>query len=268
MNQDSKRADRFNKGKIRYDLLPPYAIDQLARVMTMGAEKYGPNNWQKGMPWTEVLASAKRHIAKIEEHEDYDSESNLLHAAHVMANAAFLVEYYKNKPQFDDRLFLFNDDDKIVLDIDEVVCDFIGGYCARYNTNCSDHKYWNFSFKTPERMAELNKDKEFWLNLPVLREVPFEPHAYVTSRDIPTEWTQEWLEKNNLPCSQVITVGAGQSKVPALKELGATIMVDDSFKNFKDITNSGIFCYLMDAPHNQCYNVGYRRISDLHILNY
>jgi hypothetical protein len=42
-------------------------------------------------------------------------------------------------------------------------------------------------------------------------------------------------------------------------------MIDDKYDNYKEITNAGIFCYLMDAPHNQYYQVGHRRIYDLKI---
>jgi hypothetical protein len=55
------------------------------------------------MPWMDMIASAERHLHAIKKGEDYDNESNLLHAAHVMANMAFLIEYYTIYPQGDNR---------------------------------------------------------------------------------------------------------------------------------------------------------------------
>ena len=37
---------RYNQNKLRYDLLEPFAIEQLAKVFTKGAEKYAPHNWE------------------------------------------------------------------------------------------------------------------------------------------------------------------------------------------------------------------------------
>ena len=99
-----KSALRYNEGKTRYDLVPTFAHEQLAKTLTVGADKYGDQNWRKGMSWSSVIASLERHLAAIKRGEDYDLESGLLHSAHVMCNAAFLTEYYKIHPQGDDRV--------------------------------------------------------------------------------------------------------------------------------------------------------------------
>ena len=43
-NTDHGRKD--DDGKLRYDLIPPLALEEVVRVLTFGAEKYGPNNWR------------------------------------------------------------------------------------------------------------------------------------------------------------------------------------------------------------------------------
>ena len=78
---------RFNQGKIRVDLTPAFAQEEYCRVLTIGAEKYGASNWQKGMKWSNVLASLERHLLAIKKGEDYDVETGLLHSAHIMCNA-------------------------------------------------------------------------------------------------------------------------------------------------------------------------------------
>ena len=56
-----------------------------------------------------------------------------------------------------------------------------------------------------------------------------------------------------------------QSKLAHLRDLKIDIFIDDKYENYKEATDAGIFCYLMDAPHNQYYNVGHRRIYNLDI---
>ena len=36
-------------GKLRYDLIPPRALEALAYVYTIGAAKYSDRNWEKGI---------------------------------------------------------------------------------------------------------------------------------------------------------------------------------------------------------------------------
>jgi hypothetical protein len=91
---DEVRGLRHNSDKLRYDLIPPLANREYAKVWTQALGKYPEGNWEKGMPWTEVIASAMRHLEAIRLGEDIDAESGLLHAAHLQCNAAMLTEYY------------------------------------------------------------------------------------------------------------------------------------------------------------------------------
>lgn len=105
LNEEIKEIEgkRFNSGKTRYDLVPVYSHEQYAKVLTMGAEKYGDNNWRLGMSWNSVLASLERHLYSFKNGEDTDPESGLHHMAHCAANCMFLIEYSKIYPQGDDR---------------------------------------------------------------------------------------------------------------------------------------------------------------------
>ena len=113
---------RDNVGKLRYDLLHPSAIKRLVEVLTFGSTKYAERNWEKGMKWTTVIASLKRHLAAIEQGEDYDKESGLLHIDHLQCNAHFLSAYYTIYPQGDNRPMKPKPD--IGLDVDGVIADF------------------------------------------------------------------------------------------------------------------------------------------------
>jgi len=84
----SKRDSRQGKG--RFDLLPFYAIQRLARVYENGAVKYGDNNWRLGQPCSRYLDSALRHLMKAGAGwEDED------HFAQAMWNIAAIIETQK-----------------------------------------------------------------------------------------------------------------------------------------------------------------------------
>lgn len=52
------------KGKGRFDLMPPFVALFVSRIYEVGCEKYGDRNWEKGIPISRFLDSAKRHIEK------------------------------------------------------------------------------------------------------------------------------------------------------------------------------------------------------------
>lgn len=51
-------------GKGRYDLISPFATRRLAKWYELGATKYSDRNWEKGMPFSRYVDSAKRHLDK------------------------------------------------------------------------------------------------------------------------------------------------------------------------------------------------------------
>lgn len=254
---------RYNEGKLRYDLVPAFAQEQYVKVLTNGSIKYGDWNWSKGMNFSTVIASLERHLAAIKQGHDFDEDSSLLHSSHIMCNAAFLTEYYKIYPEGDDRNHWYKQHPKIGLDLDEVLANFVFAYNEKYNIETVPET-WNFDSKIPERIQELASDKDFWMGIkPKIdpSDIPFEPHCYITSRSCPSEWSLEWLEKNGFPTRPVYTVGHDQSKVDVAKESGIDWFVDDRFENFVKLSNAGICCFLWDAPHNQRYDVGFKRIK-------
>lgn len=55
-------AVKFDSGKPRPSLLSPIALLEVAKVATMGAQKYSDHNWRKGMKWSRLLDAANRHV--------------------------------------------------------------------------------------------------------------------------------------------------------------------------------------------------------------
>lgn len=263
-----KKGDgkRFNEGKLRYDLVHPIALEGLVKVLTQGSIKYDERNWEKGMKWTSVIASLKRHLAAIERGEDYDKESGLLHIDHVQCNAHFISAYYKIFPEGDDRPI--KPIPKIGLDIDEVLADFVGGWMKKYKIK-ERPTSWHFDPKIPQRFAKMKRDgtlNAFMLSLRPLvdpMDIPFEPHCYITSRSVPSAVTAKWILDNGFPNAPVYTVPMGASKVDVAKEAGIEVFVDDKYETFVEMNNAGIMCYLFDQPHNRRYSAGHYRIKSL-----
>jgi hypothetical protein len=260
---------RFNKGKLRYDLVQPRAHQDMVEVLTDGANKYFARNWENGLSWTSVIASLKRHICAIEKGEDYDPESGRLHIAHAACNVHFLNAFYYIFPQGDDRPKRFLKTPKIGLDIDGVLADFSGSWSTLYPEIQAQPNSWFFDRKISERfniMRENGELDEFYLNLKPLinpEELPFEPCCYITSRPVDSKITEQWLDKNNFPCKPVISVDIRKSKVEVAKEQGIEFFIDDSYENFVDLNNNGIFTYLYTTSWNKRYDVGHMRLNCL-----
>jgi len=101
MSEENGRKDDYSKPMV--DLLVPEFLEELAKVMTMGAKKYGLYNWQNNLDKRRILAALYRHILAYHEGEIYDKESGLNHMAHVAANAMFLFWYNDVRKDNDDK---------------------------------------------------------------------------------------------------------------------------------------------------------------------
>lgn len=63
----------------RWDLISPIAMQRLAKVYAEGAEKYGANNWELGMPVWSILNHVIRHLFLYQSGDN--SDDHLGHAA-------------------------------------------------------------------------------------------------------------------------------------------------------------------------------------------
>lgn len=79
--------------KIRWDLFPFAAADEVVRVLTYGAKKYGDENWRK-VPDLQrrYMGAALRHLSSYIQGQENDPESNLSHLAHAVCSLMFIME--------------------------------------------------------------------------------------------------------------------------------------------------------------------------------
>ncbi len=91
---------KFDSEKLRYELIPPSALEALAKVLTYGARKYKAENWRKG-EINRYTGATFRHLEAWRRGEDIDKESGFLHLELLLTNVAFLLELTKNKHDID-----------------------------------------------------------------------------------------------------------------------------------------------------------------------
>ena len=99
----SNLAERFNDNKIKWSLVSWKALEPMVKVLMFGANKYSPNNWQKGLKYSEISESLQRHLYYFMEGEDDDPESKLSHLGHILCNAMFLSWMFIFRKDLDDR---------------------------------------------------------------------------------------------------------------------------------------------------------------------
>ncbi len=103
MEEIKEGGTKFDKGKPRMDLLPFEAIEEVAKVLSLGAEKYSPWNWYNGFDYGRLLGASLRHISAFQQGQDKDPETDLSHLAHAACNLLFLITLQMRNRGKDDR---------------------------------------------------------------------------------------------------------------------------------------------------------------------
>lgn len=101
-----KRENGFikaDKKKINFFLVEPYAYEDLGKCLTIGAEKYNPDNWKLG-DIQSYISALDRHLIDIKKavlDKDkslfIDKDTTLQHGANLMCNAMFIHYFIRKK---------------------------------------------------------------------------------------------------------------------------------------------------------------------------
>lgn len=94
----TEQGKKFDSDKDRWDLLPMAEAGQVVKVITHGARKYAPNNWQSVEDASNrYYAAAMRHLVAWRSGETLDPESKLPHLAHAICSLFFVFWHDNNK---------------------------------------------------------------------------------------------------------------------------------------------------------------------------
>ena len=157
---------------------------------------------------------------------------------------------------------------KISCDIDGCLADFETGYLRRFK------KWPKYDWAITRNVKYiLSKERDFWLNLPVLNTLDFTPKMYCSARLNNRRWTKKYLEDNGFPKAPLFQVpGYNLSKAKVLKGR-CSVHIEDSIKNFLDLNRKGIPCLLYNnktnehlGPIGRIYSLDYYEIEDAYYL--
>lgn len=102
IENESIKNDRKDD-KVMMELLPWPEPEEVGKVYTAGAKKYGPNKWQN-LPdgYQRYKGAMLRHLTELEKGNDVDPETGCLHAAQIVWNAIAMLhckmEEMRSKP--------------------------------------------------------------------------------------------------------------------------------------------------------------------------
>lgn len=94
---------KHDDGKPRMDLLPFDSLEEVAKVLSYGAQKYGAHNWRKGFDYSRLVGATLRHLSAWQSGQDTDKETGLSHLAHAAASLLFIIAQEKEGTGKDDR---------------------------------------------------------------------------------------------------------------------------------------------------------------------
>lgn len=115
MNQDvavsqtaTSGGRKFDGGKVRYELLPPFALEDVAKVLTYGSIKYEDENWRVVPEASRRYRGAlMRHVEEYRKGNILDPETGLPHMAHAICCAMFILEL--DRVQYDEQACDFHE---------------------------------------------------------------------------------------------------------------------------------------------------------------
>ena len=153
----------------------------------------------------------------------------------------------------------YNKQLKCGFDLDDTIFDFSGGYLKRFK------RFPKYDWAITRNVTHiLINERDFWVNLPVIRRPNFKPALYCSSRINKKSWSKKAIEINDLPNSPLYQVPG--YNIPKSKYIKGRVdvFIEDSPQQWKSLNNAGIPCLLIDGPNNKEYGP----ILKIYSLNY
>ena len=92
LNSPNYPGRKDDAGKPRWSLIPTQALEDVVKVLTYGARKYGDDNWREVEDGPRrYYDAAMRHVVAHRQGIRLDDESGLPHLAHAVASLLFIM---------------------------------------------------------------------------------------------------------------------------------------------------------------------------------
>ena len=157
---------------------------------------------------------------------------------------------------------------RVGFDLDDTIFGFSQGYLKRFK------KFPKYDWAITRNVVHiLTKERDFWVNLPVIRRPNFDPKLYCSSRVNKKCWTKKAIEINDLPNSPLYQVPG--YKIPNSRYITGRVdvFIEDSPHQWKALNLAGIPCLLIDGDNNKeygpllkIYSLDYDEIEDVFYL--
>lgn len=137
---------------------------------------------------------------------------------------------------------------RIGCDLDDTIFNFSEGYLNRFK------KWPKYDWAITRNVVNiLSKERDFWVNLPILRRPDFECTLYCSSRVNKKAWSKKAIEINDLPNSPLYQVPGYHIPKSRYIKGRVDVFIEDSPHQWIDLNKSGIPCLLIDSPNNKDY---------------
>lgn len=136
----------------------------------------------------------------------------------------------------------------IGCDLDDTIFGFSQGYLKRFK------KWPKYDWAITRNVSHiLINERDFWINLPIIRRPNFEPKLYCSSRVNKKAWTKKAIEINDLPNSPLFQVPGYHIPKSRYIKGRVDVFIEDSPHQWKALNLAGIPCLLIDSPNNKEY---------------
>ena len=151
---------------------------------------------------------------------------------------------------------------RIGCDLDDTIFGFSEGYLKRFK------KFPKYDWAITRNVTNiLIHERDFWINLPVIRRPNFIPKLYCSARVNNKRWSKKALEINDLPNSPLFQVPGYH--IPKSKYIKGRIdvFIEDSPKHWKELNSAGIPCGgKNENPILKIYSLNEDEITDTYWL--
>ena len=141
---------------------------------------------------------------------------------------------------------------KIGLDIDDTIGSWYSEYLKIFRTPKTNDEITKNIYKN------LRHNKDFWLSLPILETINFEPALYCTKRIINKTWTRKWLINNGFPNKPIYQIYTQKGNKARIIKGHCDVLIDDSAFNCYQALKVGFPAILITRPHNMHSDYPYR----------